>query len=102
MSGFAITQRKGFHITFDNGWTVSVQFGKGNYADNYNHPEFLPEKDIDSTTAECAAWGPKGVMVNMPDFMYSDPNQGYEDKVSNRSTPAQVLQLLNWAASQKE
>ena len=49
----------GFQIDFENGWTVSIQFGIGNYCDNrYNKgnpftdiPDFL-----DSTTAEIAAW----------------------------------------------
>ena len=31
---FAITEGKGFQITFPNGWTVSVQFGPGNYCSN--------------------------------------------------------------------
>ena len=35
----------GFHMTFENGWTVSVQFGKGNYAEHRggferDQPEF--------------------------------------------------------------
>ena len=33
---FKITQGKGFHMTFANGWTVSVQWGAGNYCQNYN------------------------------------------------------------------
>ena len=40
---------QGFSMTFGNGWTVSVQFGKANYGGNEtgaNH----------SKTAEIAAW----------------------------------------------
>jgi hypothetical protein len=33
---FKITDGKGFHMTFANGWTVSVQWGAGNYCQNYN------------------------------------------------------------------
>ena len=33
---FRITDNKGFHLTFKNGVTISVQFGIGNYGDNYN------------------------------------------------------------------
>lgn len=33
---FRITSGKGFQMTFANGWTISVQFGGGNYCDNYN------------------------------------------------------------------
>ena len=32
--GFKINQGKGFQITFDNGLTLSTQFGSGNYCDN--------------------------------------------------------------------
>jgi hypothetical protein len=31
---FKATENKGFQITFNNGYTISVQFGKGNYCDN--------------------------------------------------------------------
>ena len=93
---FRITNQKGFHITFENGWTVSVQFGPGNYADNYNmrirdDNEEAGKKG--SRTAECAVWGPKGDMEAHPLF------EG--NTVSNRSTPSDVLELLNWAAMQK-
>ena len=33
---FEVTTGKGFHVTFENGWTVSVQFGPGNFCDNYH------------------------------------------------------------------
>jgi hypothetical protein len=57
---FNITAGKGFHITFDNGFTVSVQWGSGNYGDNYlNFKDPAPA----STTAELAAWGPNGDML---------------------------------------
>lgn len=53
---FKITDNKGFHITFENGWTVSVQWGAGNYGDNYDHP-FFDKGDVPpSTRAEIAAW----------------------------------------------
>lgn len=28
--------RRGFHITFENGWTISVQWGAGTYSDNHD------------------------------------------------------------------
>lgn len=39
----------GFQMTFENGWTVSVQWGKGNYISNRNCGDT-------SDTAEIAAW----------------------------------------------
>lgn len=94
---FYITGKKGFHIKFENDWTCSVQFGPGNYCDNYDRSirsdnEISGEKG--STTAECAAWADDGDLVSLPDFMGEDV-----DTVSNRSTPAQVLQLLNWVSN---
>lgn len=95
--GFRITNKKGFHITFENGYTVSVQFGPGNYCDNYNrgvgHDDEQCGKE-GSRTAECAVWGPDGQMI----ARFGDDE--YRDTVSNRSTPAEVLALLNWAAAQ--
>ena len=40
MKKFVSTMRKGFRITFENGLTVSVQWGAGNYCDNH-FPDFL-------------------------------------------------------------
>lgn len=52
---FDITQNKGFHITFANGYTASVQWGQGNYCENrYGHD------GASSATAECAAWDRSG------------------------------------------
>jgi hypothetical protein len=33
---FAITEHKGFSMTFENGWTISVQFGPMNYCEHRN------------------------------------------------------------------
>jgi hypothetical protein len=59
---FKITDGKGFHITFENGWTVSVQWGSGNYCDNYSRP--YSENTLcgaeGSQTAEIAAWDANG------------------------------------------
>lgn len=93
---FRITDGKGFQITFENGYTVSVQFGGGNYCSNYNDPiggeNYRASGKKGSATAECAVWGPDGEFIEY---------KGRENSVSNQSTPAEVLQLLKWAARQK-
>jgi hypothetical protein len=104
-SHFRITDGKGFGIEFPNGWRVSVQFGHGNYADNY---DFRDEGDYrennrkagaqGSRTAECAVINPAGELVTLPAFMFDDPE--YADTVSNRSRSDKVLELMNWAAAQ--
>ena len=58
MSGFH-KGPMGFMVDFENGWTISVQFGIGNYCNNrssvgnpfINVPDFM-----DCTNAEMAAW----------------------------------------------
>jgi hypothetical protein len=58
---FKISQGKGFQITFSNGWTVSVQFGSGNYCENssIDYNPFAPERS-ESKDAEIAAWDGNG------------------------------------------
>lgn len=47
----------GFQIRFENGWTVSVMFGDGNYAEG-NHQ--IEEGTVVSQTAEVAIFDPDG------------------------------------------
>ena len=71
------TNNKGFSLSFQNGWTISVQFGYGNYCENNNHPEgffFSKEKDVvESNDAEIAIWDSEGKWYN---FGY-DTVKGY-------------------------
>jgi hypothetical protein len=50
----------GFQMVFENGWTVSVQFGKLNYCSNRT---YTSGKEIffQSPDAEIAAWDENGV-----------------------------------------
>ena len=52
---FEITEQKGFHITFENGCTISVQFGYGNYCDN-RHMGLFREEVEPCKNAEIAVW----------------------------------------------
>ena len=57
MTGFRITRTKGFHMTFKNGWTISVQFGSGNYCENKMKPyNYGKNEDATSEDAEIAIW----------------------------------------------
>ena len=64
MSMFRITQNKGFQMTFENGCTISVQFGYYNYCDNHNHPDGYDFSNrrtmVESSTAEIAILLPNG------------------------------------------
>lgn len=74
---FKITRGTGFQMTFENGWTISVQFGYGNYCDNNRHPDgFDFGKNLDivqSSDAEIAIWDSEGSWYNFGD----DTVKGY-------------------------
>jgi len=84
---FNITSQKGFHITFENGWTVSVQFGRGNYCDNRNISSMVPVPA--SRNAEVAAWDPNGKM-----FEFEEDNT-----VQGWMPPEEVLAFMNKIAA---
>ena len=86
---FRINDNKGFSITFPNGYTVSVQFGPGNYSSNYNL-SMLDNmgKPMTALSAETALLDPDGNFV-----------QYMDDDVQGHRTAKDVLELLNYAAS---
>ena len=95
--GFQTSGRKGFQITFENGWTVSVQFGYGNYSSNYDwqgenpgdplsrHQDQAPK----SGTAEIAAWDADGNWLKFPGG----------DTVEGWKAPAEVLAFMGMIAA---
>ena len=88
-AGFKSTARKGFHITFENGWTVSVQWGPGNYCDNYAARFDLDGRtDWESSTAEVAAWPAEGDWYQFE----------HGDTVDGHRSPAEVLAFVNMVA----
>ncbi len=64
MSGFWATRGKGMQMTFANGYTISVQWGFGNYCDNH-HKEVAPGDGYRSNDAECAVWDERGEFVRL-------------------------------------
>lgn len=77
MSQFNSIFNKGFKMTFSNGWTISVQFGYGNFCQNNHHPEgYYFSKNQNVTTcedAEIAIWDINGEWYNFG----SDTVKGY-------------------------
>lgn len=78
---------KGCQITIPNGYTVSIQWGPGNYCDNYSSREYA-ETAPNSTQAETAIIGPDGKFHAYK----GDSVQGYQ-------SPTDVLETINYAAS---
>jgi len=65
---FRATSNKGFQMTFENGWTISVQWGPGNYCENRSFdPATIaksftnPVVEQSSPNAEIAIWDNNGV-----------------------------------------
>jgi len=82
---FIITMGKGFKMVFANGYTVSVQFGHGNYCDNRHGKD-----GADSANAEVAAFKSYGgEWVKL----------GEHDDVIGHQTPDQVLAIMSRIAA---
>lgn len=81
---FTATRNQGFHITFPNGWTVSVQFGPGNYCQE-RYSTLEPHRlDIwECSDAEVAVRPPGGRF----------------EEVEDHRTPLDVLAILNKVAA---
>lgn len=94
MKKFVSTMRKGFHMTFENGLTVSVQWGAGNYCDNHfpDDLDFSCSKDARSDTAEVAVMRGRKVL-NANCFLPEDVAD-WQDDVVGWLTPEQVTDLL--------
>lgn len=68
--------RAGCHVTFPNGWAVSIQWGSGNYGSNYDAPIDRSTRVPDASSAEVAvvAPGDHGDLVRWKD---GDTVQGW-------------------------
>ena len=95
---FTIDGGKGFTLPLPNGYSVSVQFGPGNYCQNHRYlseSENLAEAERKagakgSWNAECAVLDPDGDFVVLPFG---------EVTVQGHMDPDQVWQLIAWAVS---
>lgn len=94
MKKFNSTSNKGFNMTFANGITASVQWGAGNYCDNYFSKDFSFSKEASSNTAEVAAWNENDEWVTNKFCDTCDDVDGY-------LSPDEVLQFLNSCANYK-
>ena len=92
MKEIAICENKGFHITFGNGVTVSVQFGGGNYCANrmqITHQPYI--KGQKSADAEVAIWDKDGEWITQEyDPESTDVVMGYVD-------PDEIAKIIVWA-----
>jgi hypothetical protein len=93
---FTAMDNKGFHFQLPNGWTVSVQFGPGNYCQHYHgdlrFDDPMKARKWTSETAEVAAWDANGEWFKFSSS--GDTVEGYQDA-------AKVLKFINKIARKK-
>lgn len=85
--GFTSTQNKGFQITFPNLWTISVQWGVGNYCENGYIGEWggeMKKMRVYCPTAEIGIWDENGNWFNFG-----------HDQVKGYCTPEEVVEWIN-------
>ena len=70
MSKFIATRNKGFRMTFENGFAISVQWGPENYCNRKNEEDFdkpTNERFWESITAEIAVFNKEGEFIGVDD-----------------------------------
>ena len=96
MAGLAINENKGFQITFDNGVTVSVQFGDGNYCSNglpsFKYGDYTEGQKC--INAEVAIWNAGGWITQK-----YDPD--LTDEVIGHVPPDEIAKIIAWAQAYK-
>lgn len=92
---FRSTDRKGFHMTFENGLTASVQWGRGNYCENHFNENlgFCGNgPDAHSNDAEVAIIY-KGDLIDIGNFL--PEHCSHDGTVAGWLSPEDVLYFLN-------
>ena len=98
---FTVNQNKGFALSLPNGWTVSVQFGGGNYCDHrasrYDVSYFNGRggSDWKSKTAEIAAWPTDYPKANWYSFGKGEKESERQTYVEGWKTMEEVLDFIN-------
>lgn len=93
---FRLCHNRGFQITFENGYTVSVQFGAGNYCDNRTDAldaiAIKSDTDLECRNAEVAIIDHNN---NFVEFSSSG------ESVLGEIDPNKVAEMIAWASLQK-
>ena len=97
MSKFSNSEGRGFHLTFNNDWTISVQFSGGHYCDNkeesydWARNRAMNSMPVHSSDAEIAVWRKGDGLI----WLQSDTVRGW----TTTDEVAQVIHKLRTAKS---
>ncbi len=91
---FSINLGKGFSITFQNNYTISVQFGLGNYCKNYDNNALSIFNNIENF---------KKVKCNDAEIAIIDPDGNFieldnDENVKGYCDSQEVLKWINYAS----
>jgi len=101
---FNSVYNRGFKMTFENGITISVQWGEGNYCEREGWQTDLmadcKKSQTKSTDAEVAIWDDCGNWITKEAFseVYG---KDLDDEVEGYLTTDQIAELIQWAKSRK-
>ena len=111
MSKFTSSHNKGFRMTFENGFSISVQWGVGNYCEKQDSGEWNEATKHDfwsSNSAEIAVFNKEGSMipitVNTIEFA-NGTEESYNDVVSgwlSTDTVAKCITIVQSATTKEE
>ena len=102
MGKFAATENKGFQITFDNGYTISCQFGASNYCRNYGRhldPDYQYLEEMRKRIHTCedcevAIWKKGEQKWVTQDIMEAVGIEPSIDDVQANVTPDEVAKII--------
>ena len=89
-----INEQKGFTLTFNNGWTISVQIGHMNYCANKNNGPFNKTWCTNSEpciNAEIAIWDSEDNW-----YAFDDPEQEVKGWVSTDDVALWIEKVKGW------
>ena len=98
MSKFVSTQNKGFNMTFENGISISVQWGVGNYCSRKNDGEFgesMKGQFWESTSAEIMISGKDGIVLGNDNSVAGWLSSGKVADCINACSQARNVSHLN-------
>ncbi len=107
---FGISLAKGFKITFENGYTISTQFGYGNYCSNHNtirdnvvlsDHDRTAETRCDSNNVEIGVWDKNGKWVTKRAYKAITGKKLCDD-VHGWVNVTDWKKYLDWTASRRK
>lgn len=90
-------RNSGFHMIFENDWSISVQWGGGTYSSNHlaDIQTYNQSNIITSDTAEIAIIDPNGEMIQVTPVTVDDSDLYDADTVLGYCSPDDVLDFMN-------